>query len=176
MVHYASALIPHAAGAHSSGISEAENRASAVKARLNRKLNALPLEAILGTHHAGGTVNTFNISNNTIANLNLGNVVGDLNSSIQQLNTEGHKELAEVVRKMTEAVASSEELQDDARKEMLEHLAVVSEESAKAPERRKMGPLKSSLAAIKTGIGVAAQLFGIYQGLEHALKAVGITP
>lgn len=156
-------------------ISEAENRASAVNARLGRKLTALPLEAKLGMHQPGGTtINTFNISNSTIANLNLGTVVGDLSSSIQQLNNAGRKELAEEFRKMTEAIGASAELRDDARKELLEHLSVVSDESAKPPEERKMGPLKSSLVAVKSGIGVAAQLFGIYQGLEHALKATGV--
>jgi hypothetical protein len=165
-------------GAVSSALArEAEQRAAVTKVRLARKLEALPLEARLGMHQAGGaTVNTFNISNSTIANLNLGTVVGDLNSSIQQLNVEGRKELAEEFRKMTEALGSSQELNDDARKEMLEHLSVVSDESTKPPEQRKMGPLKSSLVALKSGIGVAAQLLGIYQGLEHALKASGIIP
>lgn len=58
--------------------------------------------------------------------------------------------------------------------ELLEHLAVVSGEAALPPEKRKMGPLKSSLLALKSGIAVAAQLFGVYQGLEHALRAAGI--
>jgi hypothetical protein len=57
---------------------------------------------------------------------------------------------------------------------MLENLSVVSEESAKPPEQRKMGPLKSSLVAIKSSIGIAAQLLAVYQGLEHALKAAGV--
>jgi hypothetical protein len=165
-------------GAVGSAISHvAQQRASSVKARLNQKLAALPLEARLGVHPSGGaTVNTFNISNSTIANLNLGNVVGDLNSSIQQLNTAGCTELAEGFRRMTDALGSSQELNDDSRKEMLEHLSVVSGESAKPAEQRKMGPLKSSLVALRSGIGVAAQLFAVYQGLEHALKAAGIIP
>jgi hypothetical protein len=165
-------------GAVSSALTrEAEQRAALIKARLARKLEALPLEARLGMHQEGGaTVNTFNISNSTIANLNLGTVVGDLNSSIQQLGVEGRRELAGEFRKMTEALGSSPELNDDSRKEMLEHLSIVSNESAKPAEQRKMGPLKSSLGALKSGIGIAAQLFGIYQGLEHALKASGIIP
>jgi hypothetical protein len=158
-------------------ISEAENRASLVKAQLNGKLCALPLEAKFGMHQPeGSTVNNLNISNTTIANLNLGNVVGDLNASIQQLNGEGKGELAENIKRLTEAIGGAQELSDDTRKEMLEHLSVVSEESAKPPEERKMGPLKSSIAALKSGIPVAAQLFGIYKGLEHALKAAGVIP
>src|ERR1039457_4178773 len=70
---------------------------------------------LLGPPESRGYPATFNISNSTIANLNLGTVVGDLNSSIQQLNVEGRKELAEEFRKMTEALGSSQELNDDAR-------------------------------------------------------------
>ncbi len=81
---------------------------------------------------------TFNISNSTIANLNLGNVVGDLNSSIQNLNTEGCNELAKEIRNMTEAIASSKDLKDDARRELLEHLAVVSAEAAIVPPQLEM--------------------------------------
>jgi hypothetical protein len=156
-------------------ISEVERRAWAVKARAKNKLAALPLEARLGMHQPEEPrVTTFNISHSTIANLNLGSVMGDLNSSIQHLNTEGRNELAEEFRKMAEAIGSSQDLNDDARKEMLENLSVVSEESAKPPEQRKMGPLKSSLVAIKSSIGIAAQLLAVYQGLEHALKAAGV--
>jgi hypothetical protein len=154
---------------------EAEQRAKAVKTRLNQKLAALPLEARLGVHQAGEPrMTTFNISNSTIANLNLGSVVGDLNSSIQQLSTAGQAELAETIRKLTEAIGATQDLTDDSRKEMLEHLSVLSEESAKPPEQRKMGPVKSSLVALRSGLGVAAQLFSVYQGLEHALKAAGV--
>ena len=43
-------------------------------------------------HQLEGTViNTFNISNSTLTNLNLGTVVGDLDGSIQQLNDAGRK-------------------------------------------------------------------------------------
>jgi hypothetical protein len=168
-------ILPARSGLASLFIREAETRAGAIKARLKGRLSGLPLEAKLGLHQSGGsTVNNFNISYSTIANLNLGTVVGDLNSSIQQLNTAGQKALAEEFRKMTGAIGGSQDLNDEARKEMLEHLSVVSEESAKPPEQRKMGPVKSSLTALKSALGVAAPLFSVYQGLEHALKAAGV--
>ena len=134
-----------------------------------------PEEARLGINQSGGlTVNTFHISHSTIANLNLGNVIGDLNGSIQQLNSGGHNELGSGLGKMAEAVAESKDLQDLARKEVLEHLVVVSDEAAKPPEQRKVGPLKTSISAIKSGIGMAAQLVEIWQSVEHGLKAAGI--
>jgi hypothetical protein len=37
-----------------------------------------------------------------------------------------------------------------------------------------MGPLKASLLAVKSGIGIAAQIVSACQVLEHALKASGV--
>ncbi len=156
--------------------SEAERRVQALKARISQELQAMPLEANLGLHREGEqNVTTFNISNSTIAGLNLGNVIGDLNSSIQHLNTEGHTALGGEVAKLTEAVAASTELDDGARKEVLEHLAVVTAEAAKPTEQRRMGPLKTSVEAIRSAILVGTQMVTLWQGVEHALKSAGIS-
>jgi Mg-chelatase subunit ChlD len=114
------------------------------------------------------------ISNSTISNLNLGNVVGDLNSSIQQLSTEGRNDLAEALRKLTEVVGASEQMNDEVRKEVLEHLSIVSGEAAKPAGSRRMGPLKTSLEAVKSGVALGTQLLTLWQGAEHALKAAGV--
>jgi len=154
---------------------EAERRAYSAKARLNNRLAAMPLEARLGMHEMDEPrVTNLHISNSTIANLNLGNVIGDLNSSIEQLGTAGHNDLGEKFGKMTEAIAASADLDDSTRKEVLEHLAVVSTEAAKPVDKRRMGPLKTSLEAIKSGVAVGTQLLTLWQGVEHALKGAGI--
>lgn len=154
---------------------EAERRAYALKARVKQKLAALPLEARLGIHQSNKHLGTMvHISNSTISNLNLGNVVGDLNSSIQQLSTEGRNDLAEAVRKLTEAVGASEQMNDEVRKEVLEHLSIVSGEAVKPAGSRKMGPLKTSLEAVKSGVALGTQLLTLWQGVEHALKAAGV--
>src|SRR5262245_45954104 len=113
-------------GGKISGMQEAESRTRGLKVRIKQKLTALPLEARLGMHESQKTVtSTFNISNSTIANLNLGNVVGDLNSSIQHLYTSGRTDLAEGLRRLTEAIVASPVLRHEQRKELLEHLSVI---------------------------------------------------
>lgn len=153
----------------------ADQKAYSLKARLNQTLAALPLEVRLGMTPSGQpNMANIHISNNTIANLNLGSIIGDLNGSIHQLNTTGHDELAGKLGKLTEGIADCSDLNDGTRKEMLEHLAVVSEEAAKPMEKRKMGPLKTSLEAIKSGAAVGTQLLTLFQSAEHALRAAGI--
>jgi hypothetical protein len=167
-------LQPRGAGGISA-MEEAQNKALGLKARINQKLKALSLEAKLGTNENHKPVtNVFNISNSTISNLNLGTVVGELNSSIQQLATSGRTDLADGFKRVTEAVAASSDLNDEQRKEMLEHLSVVSEETARPPDKRKLGPLKASMGAITSGLSIAAQALTVWQQLEQVLKTAGI--
>lgn len=167
-------MAPRGAAA-ASLMQEAERKAYALKARINQKMAALPLEAKLGMHRAEEpNVTTINISHSTIANLNLGTVVGDLNGSIQHLSGTGQGNLAEDLKKLIEAVSASGELADGERKDILEHLAMVSGEAAKPADTRKMAPLKTSIEAIKTGISVATQLVGLWQAVETALKVAGV--
>ena len=60
----------------------AELKTLTLKAKIARELLALPLEVQLGMYQKEETSmkSTINISNSTIANLNLGTVVGDLNA------------------------------------------------------------------------------------------------
>jgi hypothetical protein len=149
-------------------------RASALKARMNREIQALSLEATLGMHLGDEPqVTNLNISNSTIATLNLGTVFGDLNSSIETLSTSGQNELAAALRALAEAIGALSKL--DHRKEMLENLAHVSEQARLPAEKRKTGPLKASIEALKTGVTTTTQLMALWQQVEHALKAMGIS-
>jgi hypothetical protein len=76
--------------------------------------------------------------------------------------------------KLAERVAESKDMDDCARKDLIEHIAVLSEESAKPPEKRKMGPLKASIAYIKGAVAAGAELLELWHTVEHALKMGGI--
>jgi hypothetical protein len=121
--------------------------------------------------HFGMTVN---ISQSTVATLNLGTVVGELNSSIQSLTNAGQDDLAKSILQLTEAISASPNLNESLRKDLLEHLSLVSTEAALPAERRKMGPLKSSIGILRSSVSVATELVTLWQAVEHTLKAVGI--
>jgi len=166
--------LKYPAGAGDAVMGASVRRAAALKARINREIQALSLEATLGIHHGEDReVTNLTISNSTIATLNLGTVCGDLNSSIQTLTTSGHGELAEALRKLTDAVGASSELEN--KKEMLEYLAHISEQAALPADKRKTGPLKASIEALKTGVTITGQLVALWQQVEHALRAMGIS-
>jgi hypothetical protein len=117
---------------------------------------------------------TINISQSTIATLNLGTVVGEINSSIQTLTNAGQDDLAKSIRQLTEAISASTDLDESIRKDMLEHLALVSAEAALPAGKRKMAPLRSSIEVLRSTVSLGTQLVTLWQAVEHALKAVGI--
>jgi hypothetical protein len=154
-------------------IQQAKLKADGLKVRIGQEIEALRLEARLGLHKEENPV-TFNISHSTIASLNLGTVVGDLTASVQVLNSQGQQELATVIQTLAEALAASTELQQDRRKELMEHLSFVSTEVALPPEKRKMGPLRSSIAVLREGLSVVGQLASLWAPAEQILRTLGV--
>jgi hypothetical protein len=148
----------------------AVSRARTLKTKINKGIQAMELEGTLGIYRGGQP--HVNISNSTIANLNLGNVIGDLNGSIQTLTTAGQSELADAVRQLSEAITTSGELAN--RKELLENLTHVSEQAALPAEKRKLGPLKATVGCLKTGLAVGSQLLPLWLKVEEALRGMGI--
>jgi len=169
-------LNPRSAGG-GSVIRQAEQRAYAMRAKLRSALAALPLEVKLGMNEKGASAApAITISNSMVGNLNLGTVIGNLNSSIRQLTVEGHKDLGAALSKLSEAILISDELGDSAKKELLEHAAFVSGEMTLPEEQRKMAPVRTSIEMLKSGVLVASQLVTLWQGVEKALQMMGVLP
>jgi hypothetical protein len=152
---------------------QAGMKADALKVAVAQGLEILRLESRLGLNEESKSV-TLNISNSTIAGLNLGTVVGDLNASVQTLNSRGQPDLANAISKLAEALAKSLDVQPDRQKELLEHLALVSTEMALPSEKRKMGPLRSSINALREGVALAGQLAALWTPVEQILKTTGV--
>lgn len=75
---------------------------------------------------------------------------------------------------MTTAIRESVEIRDADRKDLLENLALVSEEALSRPDQRKPGLLKSSLGFIATSLATAKELAPLVHELYEKLKAAGI--
>jgi hypothetical protein len=75
---------------------------------------------------------------------------------------------------LAEALARTVELEAERWKELLEHLSLISTEVALPPEKRKIGPLRSSINTLREGLATAAQLVGLWTPIEQILKATGV--
>lgn len=114
------------------------------------------------------------ITNSTIGVFNLGDIVGDLNTSVQSFAEHGQQCIADAITKLGDKIAKSEEIKDEHRKDLLENLAQVSKEGLVPPDQRRSGLLKSSLAFITTSLATAKELVPLVRNLHDAFKAAGI--
>jgi hypothetical protein len=115
-----------------------------------------------------------NISNSTLAGVNFGTLLGDLNASVQILQTHGGQKIADAIGKLTDAVRKSTEIDDAHRKELLENVAQVSKEASSHPDQRRPGVIKASLAFLTTSLSTAKELIPLVHDLYEKLKAAGI--
>jgi hypothetical protein len=97
------------------------------------------------------------IVNSNIGNLNLGTVGGDMEARLSIFDVEGRGEVAEAIRRLAGAIASSTTLgakQQDA----LRCLEVMLEEGAKRAEQRSVSRVKASWTALQGLLGTAVDL------------------
>jgi hypothetical protein len=161
-------------------IQRARQLADQIKGSVTQQLNALTLEARLGIHadpKPAPTLEvrptTVNISNSTIASLNLGTVWGDLTASVKIMNGQGQEDLADSLEKLAEALVSVTDLQESLRKELVEDVSFIAEQFARLPEERKTGPLKSAIATLGESVKTVSQLVALWTPIEHILKGLG---
>lgn len=164
-----SVLGPPVTGAAAHAISEDLGRTAAnYKIAIEKELRAIELSARIGMPLNDKQTTTIHITDSVVANLQVGDVIGDINASIQTLQDPS---LQDSTRWLAEAIASNEDLQADQKKELLEHLAMVTGEVAAAPTKRKIGPLKTSMAFLQSKLSTVTDLAKLYAGMEKAIDA-----
>lgn len=115
---------------------------------------------------SGGTVNNNHIaiSNSQIGVLNTGNIQ-NLNQTIDSLYAASQVELAENIKKFSEAILGEQDLDKDQQSEVLESLDVITKELFQNPENRKKTVAKTLLAGISKTVELAANSATVWQVL-----------
>lgn len=133
-----------------------------LEAYVTRAIHRFRIKRDLGLKDAPeGTTVVININNSTIAALNLGTVIGDINATVTSLQSQGHKDLAEAIKTLTEAIAKDEHLGNE-RTGMIESLATIGEQAALPEEKRKVGVVKTLLTSLGTGLRASADVAKIW--------------
>lgn len=111
------------------------------------------------------------IENSSIANLNLGSQIGNINASLEQISEGGESqtEFAHVLKEFTQAVVSAT-LADANKKEVVEALSTIAEEATKKPDERSKGILKAIVAWIPHALGTAADLTTLWDKFGPTIK------
>ena len=100
---------------------------------------------------------------NVTGTANLGTIIGDINQSINQARGMGHKQIAEILKDLTQAVISDRRLNPGDRNEAIQNLHTLAKESALPPEERKMGVVKASLAYLPALLSASTDVLNYLQ-------------
>ena len=121
------------------------------------------LERVVGSQRAAASPSqiTINIHGNTIAALNLGTVVGNIEASIATLQ-QGDPDVARALKELVEAILADETLGDQ-RRDVVESLNQVAEEAKKPPGSRSIGLVKILLIGVGYVLIHSANLAQIWQ-------------
>lgn len=103
-----------------------------------------------------GTINVTGI-------LNIGEIVGDINQSINQVQNAGSERIAGILKEITQAVLIDPKLEVQARQDTIENIRTVAQEASLPRERRKLGPVKAALAYVPSLISASTDLLNYFQ-------------
>jgi hypothetical protein len=117
------------------------------------------------------------VSAQTVTNFHIGQV-GALVQRAEQSVVQGGiestltQDAREALKAVTGAVLSNQELGDAQKKELLEQVAFLSEQSAVAAKDRKPGMIKATLGALTQAAATVSAMSGAWQAAEPILKTV----
>jgi hypothetical protein len=126
-----------------------------------RELGILEHEASLGVAAAMAQSVTISIQGSTVAALNLGTVMGNIEATVATLQ-QGDPEMAAALRTLIEAVAADESLGGQ-RRDVIESLIQVGEEATKPEGQRRIGLVKTLLGGVAAVLSYAPKVAQIWQ-------------
>jgi hypothetical protein len=135
------------------------------------------LEARMPKKPTGQTTHlTLNINQTSIANLNLGEQIGHIQTIVGGLHDKGLREIADAIRGLTEEImaAPGEALADAQKREAVELVAAMSEEVTKPPEHRRGATLRAVAAALGALVKHVDKLAAAYELVKAAARTQGI--
>ncbi len=119
---------------------------------------------------------TLHINDSSIANLNLGTQIGQIQNSVKHLHDKGLREVADAIKTLTEDIvaAASGELSDAQKQESVELVAAIGEEINKPPEERRGSVLRSVGTGLITILKNVDKLAAGYELVKVAVRTQGI--
>jgi len=112
---------------------------------------------------------TVNINQSTMAALNLGTVMGDLQAAVTQLRRD-NPNIAEAIARLAEAVSRDETLGHQ-RGSVIQSLEQIAEEGAKPAANRRTALVRLSLMGLGVVLSQSANAAQIWQTWGPAIKA-----
>jgi hypothetical protein len=110
-----------------------------------------------------------NIENANIANLNLGNQVGTINTALQVLSSENHQAVADALKELTDHVLQDERLEGNQKQEAVEALTTLATEAKQGPGHASVS-VKALISWLPKVLAVSADLVTLWDKFGPILR------
>ncbi len=115
---------------------------------------------------------SINVSGGQIGNLNLGKIIGNINTSLKSIEADAGDKVATAIKAVGDSILSSKDLSETSKKDALEQLDGLATEAKAAEPERKQGIAKSlltSLDSLLATAGRAGEIWLKYKDVFHSL-------
>lgn len=121
--------------------------------------------------HAGHTFHNIKVDRSVIGAINTG-VIHSLDVAMTNIRAGGDEQVADSLRRMTEALIQSTDLATEQKNEALDHLAVIAEQASRPKQQRNVGALKVIIPAFERIIQNSAALVVLWQQFGHPIMSL----
>jgi hypothetical protein len=134
----------------------------------------LPLKqaAIPQPPNAPINLNSFNqikVSDSSVGFINTGTLY-NIETSIRVMQQRGDQELANAIKKLTQAVIDNKEVSDSLKESIVEQLEFILTEALSSKDNRRKGVIKTIISSLGQSLQTFAALVTIWNGVEPLLK------
>lgn len=160
--------------------------AQAIQFRMNAAMaNAAAddMDAISGISLGGGrialppipqpplTLHNIRLNNSVVASINTGSVQS-LDVNLTYLHQAGNEEAKNALANLIQAILDDPSLSEEAKKELVEQVAFLSEQAVSPAKDRKPGVIKAMLSSIATAAATVTSVSAAWQAAEPILRSI----
>lgn len=110
------------------------------------------------------------VTGGNVGVINTGNV-NEIQVNLQSLTESGAGVLVDPLKQLTEAILSAQDADVASKNELLEQVAVLTEQAKAKPEERKGGMVKAVFSAVKEGASAIGSVAGAWTSVEGLLRS-----
>jgi hypothetical protein len=112
-----------------------------------------------------------NINSSTIASLNVASAVGDIQATVNVLNSAGEREMAEALKRLAESFAEAHALNDSLKREAVELVASLGDELTRPSEERRSSAIRAIARRVWEIARSVSEAITVYDALRAAARA-----
>ncbi len=147
------------------------NQAAAELDRVTGLRNFTPRMQVPDIPKAPIVMHNIHIADSVVGSINTG-TVQTVDVSITYLKQAGNNEVADALRRLTEAIANEPSLPPDDKNDLLDQVAYLSDQASSAAKDRKRGTIKATFDAISQGAGAVAAIATAWNVAAPLLQAL----